>query len=371
MRAPIALISMILIATSAGMNGCAKKAPSEPPPLPVTVQPAQPVQGKTEIRYSAALMADKQLGLSFKSPGFVTSILHVPGPDGVPREVQTGDKVQKGTVLAAVRASEYEDQVEQARANFMQAKADYERSSSLFEQNVISKADYDAALAKYRTAQATLKVQLTALSDTRLRAPMDGTVIRRNIEIGSLVSSQTEAFTFASTQKVKVVFGVPDVQVLNFKLGQAIAVHLDAFPQKEFNGKITRIGASADPTTRMFDVEVSLDNRGDELREGMIASLEAPGSSSQMAGTAAFTRSVEVPLNSVVRPKGDPNAFAVYVAKKTGNDYRAEERRVRIGQIQGKRIIVLEGVAPGEPVVEAGSNMLSNNQKIQIIQKAG
>jgi multidrug efflux system membrane fusion protein len=336
----------------------------------VTVQLTRPAQAQAGIRYSAALEPDKQLALAFKSPGFVTSILQVPGPEEVPREVQTGDQVKKGTVLAMVRASDYQDQVDQARANFMQAKSDYERASSLFEQNVVSKSDYDAALAKFRTAQANLNVQLTALSDTQLRAPMDGTVIRRKIEVGQLVSSQTEAFTFASTRRVKVVFGVPDIEVLNFKLGQSLPVNLSAIPKRLFQGAITKIGAAADPTTRMFDVEVSLDNPSGALKEGMIASLESPGSKHQMAGTAAISTAVEIPLNSVIRPKGDPRAFAVYVAQKSGNGYRAEERRVRLGQVLGKEIVALDGVGPNEQVIDAGATLLSNHQPVVIIPQA-
>ena len=191
------------------------------------------------------------MDLAFRVSGIVDAITQVRGADGRLRAIQDGDPVRKGQVLARLRQAEYRDQVSDADATLRQAEADYERASQLYENRSISKAEYDAAYARYTASQARRSQAAISLGDATLRAPLDGVILRRSVEVGSLAGPSAAAFSLADTRVVKVVFGVPDVVVAGLKLGQTLPIQAEALPGAALEGRITRISPSADPNSRV------------------------------------------------------------------------------------------------------------------------
>ena len=197
-----------------------------------TVLPAGAMSG---VRYSANVQPREQVSLAFKSGGYVREIRKVRGGDGRPRNIQQGDAVAKGTVLARVREADYVEKVNQAKGQLGEAAAalekqrlDYARSRALFESKSLSKSDFDGATAAFEqaksrveSAKAQLDAARIALDDCALTAPMDALVLARSVEEGSLVGSGSVGFTLADTTSVKVVFGVPDT-VQDLKVGHIL-----------------------------------------------------------------------------------------------------------------------------------------------------
>ena len=109
----------------------------------------------------------------------------------------------------------------------------------------------------------------TALDDSSLRAPFDGWIIKRSVDIGALVGPSVTGFTIADTHFVKAVFGVPDTAMARVKLGQRQTVTTDVFPDA-FAGRITAISPAADPNSCVYSVEVTLPNPRNQLKSGMI-----------------------------------------------------------------------------------------------------
>src|SRR5262249_19843192 len=153
-----------------------------------------------------------------------------------------------------------------------------------------------------RIAEAEL-----AVDDTRVRAPMNGVVVKRNVEVGTLAGPGTVAFAIADTASVKAVFGVPDTELEALRLGSRQTVTTEALRGRELSGSITRIAPVADPKSRVFEVEVTLPNRDDELKPGMIAALKLANDGHSAPPVAVL------PLNAVVRSPGHPGRFAVFV----------------------------------------------------------
>src|SRR5262249_36776659 len=228
-------ITVLLIALYAIVQAGCSKASSEPRALtPVRTAVVQEVSTDSETRYSANVVANAQVDLAFKSGGYVQSIRQVRGADGHSRNVDIGDWVTRGTVLAVVRQSDYTDAREQAQAQLARAQADYDhaklnfdRTSNLYSAQSATKPEYDSAKAQsdsavagLNNAKATLAQAETALSDASLRAPFDGWVVKRNVELGALVGPSTSSFTIADTRSVRAVFGVPDNAMAKVKLGQ-------------------------------------------------------------------------------------------------------------------------------------------------------
>jgi RND family efflux transporter MFP subunit len=341
--------------------GCGSKQEKQAPSaVPVKVQVCANVEAAGGMRYSANVRPDVQVDIAFKVGGYASELLQVSGADGRRRNVQEGDHVTRGTVLARIRDTEYRDRLTEAQSALTQAKADLDRASQLYENQNISKADYDAATARETSAQARYDQAELTLRDAALVAPQDGTVLKKGIEVGTLVAPGQTAFVLASTDAVKVVFGVPDVLVGALKLGDQQTITTEAVPGVQFRGQVTRIAPSADPQSRVFDVECTIPNPEQRLKVGMVAAL-------QVAPQQTKAPVAVVPLNAVVRPHNDPKGYAVFVVDDKDGRQTARERIVQLGEVVGNAIAVNEGLKAGEKVIVTGATLVADGQEVRII----
>jgi len=369
-------VSAVVVAVLCAISqaGCSR-AESEPRALtPVRTAEVQTISTGSETRYSANIVPNAQVDLAFKSGGYVVSIRQVRGADGRMRAVDTGDWVTRGTVLAVVRQQDYTDRREQAQAQLARAQADYEhakltydRTSNLYSSQSATKPDFDQAKAQYdssvaalNNAKASLAESQTALNDSSLRAPFDGWIIRRNLDIGALVGPTSPGFTIADTRSVRAVFGVPDNAMGRIKLGQPQAITTDALAG-EFSGRVSAISPAADPKSRVYSVEVTVPNPHNQLKSGMIASLA-------LGGEILPTNVLAVPLSAVIRDPQNPQAFAVLVTDGTGDPVVVRSRTVDLGDAYGNMIQVLGGIKAGERVVTAGSTLVKSGDKVRVMQ---
>ena len=350
------------------------KSKVEKSAIPVTVRVAEPHKPDEAYRYSANVEPYTVVNVAFKVPGYVAEILQVKGADGRMRNVQDGDTVNKGVVLAQLRQTEFADRITQAKAHLAEAiaeqskaKQDFERASALFCSQSLTKPDYDTAVAhndisqaNEQGAEATLRQVELDQNDSLLRAPADGILLKRSVEVGSLIAPGTLAFVLADTRSVKVVFGVPDVMVAHAKLGMPLSITTEALPDVSIVGRVTRIAPAADAQTRLFEVELTVPNPHNRVKVGMIASLSVPVATTQ-------EMPLVVPLTAVVRPKDDPSGYAVYVVEQTGGDSFARLREVQVGEVYGNLIAVTEGVQPGERVVSSGTMLLNDGDRIRLV----
>jgi RND family efflux transporter MFP subunit len=345
---------------------------------PVRVAAAAPLVAEGGLRYSATIQPREQISLAFKSGGYVREIRRVPGADGRPRVLQQGDIVAAGTVLARVRDVEYAQKVAEARAALAEAEAsneratlDFERAETLFASASMTKPEWEASkssaragAARVAAVQAQLDSAQTALDDTALTTPIRGVLLSRSISEGTLVAAGTVGFVVADTSRVKAVFGVPDRVVTGLKLGDKLTVTTEAAPGQPFHGILTALSPSADLKSRVFDVEVTIDNRDGRLRSGLIAAIEV--------GTAAMEATeraggLAIPLTAVIQSPRSPSAYAVFVVSGEGETAKARSREVRLGAIAGNHVAILEGLKAGDKVVVSGASLLTEDQTVRIV----
>jgi RND family efflux transporter MFP subunit len=364
------------LAVLPGASGCRHDSKTGKLPVPIRTETVAAAGATGGLRYSANIQPSEQVSLAFKSSGYVREIRQVRSSDGRSRNLQAGDSVARGTVLARVRESDYVEKVNQARASFAEASAglrrerlDFDRAKSLFESKSLSKADFDgarsaldAAEARVAGAKAQLEAARIALEDCALTSPMNALVLGRNVEEGTLVSAGTVGFTLADLSSVKAVFGVPDIVVRSLRIGQPLAVSVEAIPENRFNGRITAIAPSAERQSRVFDVEVTIPNPAGMLRSGMIAAVETPHTAGPgPSGEAA------VPLTAVLRSPSDPDGYAVFVLAGDGESAVAKVRPVKLGEVVGNRIVVTSGLAAGERVVVTGATIVADGDRVRVI----
>jgi len=369
------LFACVLLVASVAIAGCGHKEEAPPESIPVTVQTVAMAGAAAGGAYSANIVADTQVDVAFKVNGYVQSILQVKGADGKPRNVQAGDAVKAGAVLAVVKDDTYrntlakaQSDLQNSRATLSKAKADFGRYTHLLAENVASKADYDTAKQQYESAQASVgaanaSVQQAQvdLDDCKLKSPMSALVLDRKIEVGTLVSPNTVGFQIGDTSKVKVVFGVPGSIVSALTPGSELSVTTDAFPGRTFKGTISKVAAVADPNTRVFDIEATIPNPDGRLRVGMVAALHLPA--------AAQAKSVVVvPTRAIVRPPDDPKGFAVYVAQKNADGTMvAQLKKIEIGPVLGDQVSVESGLDAGAQVIVRGADVVSDGANINVV----
>ena len=370
-RCALPLLAAVL---SLALPGCSEeKKPFAKPPTPVEVAAVEATPVGGSLTYSASLIPNERVDLAFKVGGYVRDIATAPGPDGRPRILQKGDKVARGTVLAALRDDDYQATLKKAvsardeeQASLREAVINYERYQTLYNQKVVAKSELDKAKEKHDYYKATvertthqIEEASLQLRDTVLKSPLDATVLSRAIEKGSLVASGTQAFVLADLSTVKAVFGVPDFMLRRIKPGDAVPITVEALGGETFTGTVSAIAPSADPKSRVFDVEVSIANPGLRLKDGMIASARTAGESASR---------LVLPINAVVRDTADPSGFMVYVFEEAAGGATARGRKVRIGDVVGNRVTLLEGPAPGEKVITTGATMVYDGAPVRSIK---
>jgi RND family efflux transporter MFP subunit len=339
-------------------------------------------------KFSASISPNAQVQLVFKSGGIVQSIHQVRGADGRMRNIGTGDPVAKGQLLAQVRVTEYDSRLTQAnaelqqseaqlasaKANQLQATLSYNRAKNLFESSSLVKPEFDRAQAGYDAANAQVQQVNAAISaaraaiaqaqvaygDTAVRAPFQGVVAERNIELGSLVGGNAPAFTVIDTHVVKAIFAVPDISLATVHLGQKIQVSLDALLEP-VTGTVTAISPAADPRSRVFSVEVTIANPKELVRPGMIGSLTLGGENVKQAHLV-------VPLGSVIKSPHHQEGFAVFLLSESNGKTYVKAQDVQLGKTLGNSMEVLNGLSAGQRIVVFGSQLVREGQEVRVVQ---
>jgi RND family efflux transporter MFP subunit len=371
------LVQLIPVLTAALAGGGCKAPPAYEQPLtPVTVGRAASAATGTTVRYSATVRPSVEVPVAFKVAGYVDDILTRPDDRGRVRDVQEGDRVEKGDALARVRQSDYQQNVDQitagvaeATAAYDHAKLEYDRASRLFAKQSLTKpeldgakARLDATAAKVEGAKAGLGEAQLVLGDAVLHAPLAGVVLKRSIERGSLVSPGVPAFVLADTSSVKVVFGVPDVVVKQLKIGRAQRLAFEALkdePDELFEGRITSIAPAPDPVSRVYQVEITVPNAQHKLEVGFIASL-------QLADQPGETV-VTVPLEAIVKPATGSAEYGVFVLDGDGDAQVAKLRPVKLGAVVGNAVAVTGGLSAGQPIIVRGATLLTDGQRVRAL----
>jgi multidrug efflux system membrane fusion protein len=339
-----------------------------------TVKPAAIEHG---VRYSAQIIPVEQVAVSFKTSGYVMDLLQVRDSSGRMRDLEEGDAITAGAVLARVEERDYASKVARAEAGVAQAKAgedkalqDLSRAEALFKADALIKPDLDAARAAYQSARAQsaaaradLDVAASALRDTTLRAPRGGVVLERKLDRGALASPGAVVFTVGAVDSLKAVFGVPDAVVHQLRPGMSLTASADAVVDRTFTGRVTTIAPAADRDTHLFSVEVTIPNRDGALRPGMIATIQLDD---RNAGLPAAS-SPAVPLTAIVKDSAKAGSYAVFVVNGDAANLQAKLRPVTPGAIAGDGIQIASGVSAGEQVIVSGAARLRDGERITVI----
>lgn len=349
-------LSLALAALAFFAAGCGDDAPSggadTRAPQPVSLAPvaAEPVSGT--VRYSASVESDATVQLSTRISGWVEKI-----------HVREGERVRRGQTLVEVRSTDLEARRSQAEAaiaeadvHYGNAKTNLERVERLFASGAATQKELDDMRSAYASAKARRRTAMemknevdAILSYSSLKAPFDGVVTRKMVDVGDLANPGQPVMTVEQVDRMIIVATVPETDVASLKEGMSVAIEAAGVTREAV---IDQIIPAAAPRSRQFTVKAVLDNSDGALKSGMFARLLITGGD---ADTALL-----VPRSALFR-RGQLEG--VYLVTDEG---KARLRWVRTGAAFGERVEILAGINPGDRVITTGHADLIDGQPVEV-----
>jgi membrane fusion protein (multidrug efflux system) len=287
--------------------------------------------------------------------------------DGIVKSIRVdeGSSVSRGMLLAEINDTDYRLEVKRAEAVLRQAEAtlantklEYDRKSSLYKEELVTKQQFDDVSARLAIsdgdldrARASLSLAKEKLSKTKIYSPLRGFVKEKKANAGDYVRNGTPLVWIIQSDPVKLSFTVPEKDVGKLKAGQDVVFRVDAFPDREFSGRVRNIYPSLEEKTRTLQVEALAPNQGNRLKPGLFAKVTLY--------TGEARDMVVIPVTAILY---DNARIKVFVAE--GNV--AREKEIKIGHKYGESIEITEGLKQGEIIVVAGQNILSEGVKINV-----
>lgn len=298
------------------------------------------------IRITGVLRADRDVTIAAEEMGVVRELL-----------VARGARVREGDPVLRIEDRALTAQVEQARAAARLAEESWARRRRLWEEDRVgSELGYlEARYASEQAAAAHASLE-ARLERSTIRAPFDGVLEDRFVEVGAMVAPGTPVARIVSLAPVRVEGGVPERFAADVEPGAPVRVTLDIFPGETFPARADFVGSAVDPSNRTFPIEVRIPNVDGRLKPEMVANLDV------------VRRSLEgvlvVPREAMVRIE---DGFVAFVVEDGPSGPVAAVRPVRLGASSGNIVVVEEGLVPGDRIVVVGQQELADGDRVQVI----
>lgn len=268
---------------------------------------------------------------------------------------KSGEWVKAGEVILEQESSNEEAQLSAAVARLRLATAQYERLAELKNKNTVSQSELDAARQQKESSQGDVDNLKATLQKKSVRAPFDGRLGIRQVDLGQDLPAGTAIVSLQATNRVRVNFPVPQMWLAKMSKGLPVTVRLDNGTADVLQAKITALGADINPVTRNAVVQTSLENSKNKL---------IPGMAVRVAVTLADARPVlTLPATAIIfAPYGD----TVYVIEpgEAAGSLKARQQFVKLGESRGDFVEILEGLTEGQKVAAAGGFKLFNGQAV-------
>lgn len=274
--------------------------------------------------------------------------------------VESGSKVNVGDLLIQIDTAVEEAQLKSAIAREELARINHTRAERLLTTNSISKAEFDSIAAELKRAQADGNVIKATLDQKTIRAPFDGRVGIRTVNIGQYVAAGAPLIPLLTVDPVYVNFSVPQRYISSLKVGQDLTITSDAFPGEKFSGKVSAINPGLDSDTRNLAVQATFSNPSEKLRPGMFASVELTLSEQKKV--------VVIPSTAIsYAPFGDSVFIIEDLKDPKGVTYKGVTQHfVKLGGAKGDLVAVISGLEAGKEVATSAVFKLRNGSEVSV-----
>lgn len=337
------LIALLLLLP--GSYACREKnvpAQNKPEPIQVTVMKVQKETITREIAISGNVEGNRTMKLGFMVAGRISYIL--------PAE---GQKVARNQLVASLDPENYAIAKEVADIQVAQAEDEYNRLKGMHDTRSISDGDFAKIGFTLKLAHTQQKLHSKNLSETKIFSPISGVLLKKLAETGEITGTGIPVVVVSDIDPVKITAFIPEYELHMVKIGQAATVHISSI-DSVFTGKVTGIGALADPGARSFPIWIEVKNPELLIRPGMIAEINLP--------TAQSDNCIALPPELILRDP-DNHTYVFVVDEASGKAFR---REISLGKITVNRVEISAGLDENEWIVTDGRHKLSDGMRVRI-----
>jgi membrane fusion protein, multidrug efflux system len=341
----IALCLGGLVSCKAGFQGGGKAAgdekKAEVTAIPVEVGSAHRDRVTATFQGTAALQAEAEAQVIGKTGGVILAI-----------NVEEGDRVAKGQILARLDSDRQRLNVAQARANYAKLENDYKRQQELFARKLIGSDAFERSKFDLETQKAQYDIAVLELSYTEVRAPITGVVSLRLVKLGNLIQPNTPLFRIDDFDPLEAVLNVPEREMRNLHPGQPVQMLVDALPGMTFSGSVARVSPVVDAQSGTFKVTAAFKDGTGQLRSGMFGRVNVV--------TDTRENALVIPRESLL---GEDVNASVYLVEGDS----VKRQNIKLGYVGGGIAEVLEGVKDGQMVVTLGQAAIRDGSKVVVL----
>ena len=334
----------------------------EQPPVAVSTFAARAERWTNAVDAVGTLVAVNGTAVTTESGGVVQRIAF-----------EAGQPVRAGDLLVELNSAAELATLESLEASAQLAGVQRDRFRTLVADQLVSRAEVDERTTQAAAARAQADAQKALVAQKRVRAPFDGILGIRRVNLGQYVAPGEPIVTLQSLDPVYVNFSLPEQYLPQLREGTVVRASVDALPGRSFEGPVTAIEPAVDPATRNFEVQATLANPDGALRPGTFARVSFD-----------FGQAQDVLVIPQTAVSFNPYGNAVYVVSEAppaetgaaGKDAGAQaeegprlvvrQRFVTTGPTRGDLVAVTDGLRAGEMVVTSGLLRLRNDARVTI-----
>jgi membrane fusion protein (multidrug efflux system) len=315
------------------------------PPQTVSTITAATQKWQDQLEAVGSTRAEKGADLSVQVSGIVRAI-----------HFQSGARVEQGTLLVELDASDDIAKLEAVKATTTLAQLNYDRDSRLLKTDAVSQQAVDTDLANLKNNQAQVAQQQALVDFKSLKAPFAGRLGIRLVDLGQYIAAGTPMVTLQHLDPIYVDFFLPQQALAKIRVGQQVTAKIDTWPDTSFAGEISAINPLVNESTRNVQVRATLKNPEEKLLPGMFATVDID---------------LGEPKDYVTLPKtaiayNSYGNIAYIVELKNEGKGTAHQIFVKTGQTRGDQVAVIDGIKAGDIVVTAGQTKLNDGSPVVV-----
>jgi RND family efflux transporter MFP subunit len=347
----LSAIFLMLVFTT----GCKEeKAPEKEVIRPVKVMKVSYFSDDLGKGYPAVTKADKETEISFR----------VGNAPIIKSNIIEGNKVTKGSLIAAIDPSDYEIALNSAKARYNQAKAEAERYERLWKKGSVSKSDYERKFASFKEAQSAYEKAKNNLKYTKVYAPFTGYYGPKLADIGDVIKPYQPITKLFDLSRIEVETTIPEQLAVNFRYFDKYKVVFDVYPDKVFDAVLKEMEKT--PTPEGFKLHLYLKHENNAKSRYKISAGMSCRVNIIMGKEAGKGNDIIIPVAAVVESDTE-SVPSVWVVTK---DLVVKREHVSLDGFSGRDYIKIKsGLKPGQTIVVAGAKRLVEGQKVTILDQ--
>lgn len=324
-------------------SAAANKTKEETPPVPVETE--LPQRGDIYAVYAgtAPIEAIAEADVVAKVAGEVRYL-----------NVEEGDLVNEGQVLAQLDGDRLRLELSQSEANLRKLQRDFERNQDLREKGLLSEGDFEKIQFEMEALEAQFNLAKLELDYTYIRAPIDGVVSERMVKLGNTIEQGEAVFRVTSLDPLVAYLFVPERQYRKIKSGQPVGIEIDALPGERIIASVTRVSPIVDPDTGTFKISIEIRDQAQRVKPGMFGRIAIVYDQRSNA--------LKIPRTALIEGAAGTSVFVV-------EDGVAKRRRVETGYSDRGMVEILTGLEDDDEIITLGQVGLKEDSVVTVINR--